>query len=85
VLAKVIAEKQFVVPGALGAVGATARRGHKLRIALIEWRVFQNEQHVRLNPELQIAHRKQNPRRVLATVINFLETSRKRLFLLVCW
>ena len=56
-LAEVVAEKQFVVAGALGAVGATARRGDKLHVALVEGRTFQDEQYIRLNPELQIAHR----------------------------
>ena len=61
-LAEVVAEKQFVVAGALGAVGATARRGDKLRVALVEGRIFQDEQYICLNPELQVAHRQENPR-----------------------
>ena len=43
-LSQVVAEKQLVVAGALRAVSATARRGYKLRVALIERRVFQDEQ-----------------------------------------
>ena len=62
VFSKVVREKQLVVAGAFGAVGAIARRGYKLRIALIERRVFQNKQHIRFNPELQIADRQKNPR-----------------------
>jgi hypothetical protein len=82
-LAEVVAEKQLVVAGALGAVGATARRGNKLRVALVEGRVFQDEQYIRLNPELQIAHGQKNPRRFWLPVVDFLEASRKRLLLLV--
>jgi hypothetical protein len=82
-LAEVVAEKQLVVAGALGAVGATARRGNKLRVALIEGCVFQDEQYIRLNPELQVPHRQKNPRRILAAIVDFLEASRKGLLLLV--
>ena len=83
-LAEVVAEKQLVVAGALGAVGATARRGNKLRVALVEWRIFQDEQYIRLNPELQIAHGQKNARRCCSpAVVCFLEASRKRLLLLV--
>jgi hypothetical protein len=81
-LAEVVAEKQFVVAGALGAVGASARRGDKLRVALVEGRIFQDEQNIRLNPELQIAHGQKNPRRILAAVVGFLEASRE---CLCCW
>ena len=45
--AEVIAEQQLVVSCPLGAVGATARGGNKLRIALVEGRIFQDEQDVR--------------------------------------
>ena len=82
-LAEVVAEKQFVVAGALGAVGATARRGDKLRVALVEGRIFQDEQNIRLNPELQVSHRQENPRCALAPVVDFLEASRECLLLLV--
>ena len=71
------------MPGAFGAVGATARRGNQLRVALVKGRVFQNKQHVRFNPELQIAHRQKNPCGLVRSVIDFLEASRKRLLLLV--
>jgi hypothetical protein len=81
--AEVVAEKQFVVAGSFGAVGATTRRGDKLRVALVKGRIFQDEQYIRLNPELQVAHRQKYPRRILAAVVGFLEASRKSLFLLV--
>ena len=84
-LSKVVTEKQFVVSGALGAVGATARRGHKLRIALVKGRVFQNKQHVRFNPELQVADGQQNPRGFCPVVVYLFEASRKRLLLHVGW
>jgi hypothetical protein len=82
-LAEVVTEKQLVVAGALGAVGATAHCGDKLRVAFIKRRVFQDEQNIGLNPELQIAHGQKNPRWILAAVIDLLETSRKGLVLLV--
>ena len=69
--------------GALGAVGATPRRWNKLRVALVEGRIFQDEQYIRLNPELQVAHGQKNSRWILAGVVGLLEASRKGLFLLV--
>jgi hypothetical protein len=76
-------EEQFVIPGALGAVHATARRRHKLRIALVERGLFQDEQDIRLNPELETADRKQNAFRLLPSRAPILfEASGKRLFLL---
>jgi len=54
--AEVIAKQEFVVSGSLRAVGATARRGHKLRVALVKGRVFQDKQLVRFNLESQAAH-----------------------------
>ena len=38
---EVIAEQQFVVAGAFGAVGTTASGGNKLGVALVERRIFQ--------------------------------------------
>ncbi len=70
---------------ALGAIGATARRGHKLRIALVKGRVFQNKQYVRFNPELQVADGQQNPRGFCSVVVYLFEASRKRLLLHVTW
>ena len=43
----------------LGAVHATARRWHKLRIALVEGSEFEDEKNVRLNPEMKAPHGKQ--------------------------
>jgi hypothetical protein len=71
------------VPGTLGAVSATAHCGDKLRVALVKGRVFQNEQNMRLNPELQIAHGQKYPRWMGSAVVDFLEASRKGLLLLV--
>ena len=42
------------------AVHATPRRWDKLRVPLVEGRVFQDEKYIRLNPELEIANRQQN-------------------------
>ena len=46
--AEVVAEKQFVVAGSFGAVGATNRCGDKLRVALVKGRIFQDEQYLSL-------------------------------------
>jgi hypothetical protein len=81
--AEVVTKQQLVMPGAFGAVGTTARRGHKLRVALVKGRVFQNKQHIRFNPELQVANGQQNSRGLVFSVVDFLEASRKCLFLLV--
>jgi len=83
-LAKVIAKQQLVVAGTLGTLRATSSRRHELRIAFVEWRVFQNEQDVRVNPELQVADRQQDTGWLLAVaVVNLFETCRESLFLLV--
>jgi hypothetical protein len=80
---EVITEQELVVSGVFRAIGATDRRAHKLRIALVKGRVFQNKQYIGFNPELQIAHWQENPRGLFRAVIDFFEASRKRLFLLV--
>src|ERR1700716_2307959 len=68
----------------LGAVHATARRWHKLCIPLIERGEFQDEEDVRLNPELQAADGEKNGFRLLPSRAPILfEASGKRLFLLV--
>jgi hypothetical protein len=79
-----VGEQELVVSCPLGAIRATARRWRKLRIALIEWGEFQNEEDVRLNPELQAADRKQDAFRLLPTRTPILfEASGERLFLLI--
>jgi hypothetical protein len=65
----------------LRTVGATARCRDKLRIALVERRIFQNEQDVGVDPELQVADRQQNTRWFLTAAVNLFEASRERLFL----
>src|SRR5580692_10754337 len=71
------------MPGAFGAVGATACRWHKLRVPLVERREFQDEKNVRLNPEMQTANGEQDAFGLLSTRAPiFLEASGKRLFLL---
>jgi hypothetical protein len=67
----------------LGAVHATPRRWHKLRVALIERREFQDEEDVRLNPEMQITDRQQNTDWFRGPVVNLFEASGEHLFLLV--
>ena len=72
------------MPCPLGAVDATSRRWHKLRVALVERSEFQDEQDVRLNPELQIADGEQDAFGLLPSRAPILfEASGERLFLLV--
>jgi hypothetical protein len=67
-----------------GAVHATARRWHKLGVSLVEWCQFQDEQKIRLNPELQTADGEKNAFRLLTPSAPILfEASGKPLFLLV--
>jgi hypothetical protein len=67
----------------LGAVEATARRWHKLRIALVEWREFEDEKNVRLDPEMQTANGEQDAFGLLPTRAPILfEASGESLFLL---
>jgi len=40
---------------AFGAIDAASDRWHKLAVLLVEGRVFENEQDVAVNPELEIA------------------------------
>jgi hypothetical protein len=76
-------KQKNIVSGALGAFGATAHCGDKLRVAFIKGCVFQDEQYICLNPELKIAYGQENPRRIRAAVVDFLEASRESLLLLV--
>jgi hypothetical protein len=50
--AQVIAKEQLVVSRSLEAIRATASRGNKLRVPLVERSVIQDQQDVRVNPEL---------------------------------
>jgi len=53
--AEVIAKEQFVVPRPFRAVGTTTSGVNKLRVALVEWRIFQDQQDIAVDPELQVA------------------------------
>ncbi len=67
----------------LGAIEATPRRWHKLRIALIERREFEDEEDVRLYPEMQTTHGEQDALCFLsARTPIFFEASGECLFLL---
>ena len=84
VLLAEVREQELVVPGPLGAVHATPRCGHKLRVPLVERRMFEDEQDVLLNPRLQIADGEQDALGLLPAVAPVLaEASSERLFLLV--
>jgi hypothetical protein len=71
----------------LRAIDAATRNGDKMRVSLVEWSVFEEEQNVLLDPELQTPHRQENafclPVARCAPV--FTEASRERLFLMVGW
>ena len=55
-----IGKEQLIVSGALGALDAASCGGNKLRVALVEWRLFQEQEHVMLNPLLQVPNREQD-------------------------
>ena len=44
----------------LGAVNTTPGNGHQMRVPLVERSVFEEEQNVLLNPDLQAPYRKQD-------------------------
>ena len=71
----------------LGAIDATTRDGHEMRVALVERSILEEEQDVLLNPELQAPDGQQNPLRLAVARCTpvFTETSRECLFLLVGW
>ena len=87
VLLAEVGKQQLVVSCPLGAVGATASGGDKLRVALVERSIFEDEQDVLLNPELQVADGQQNALglAVARCAPVLFEASRERLFLLVGW
>jgi hypothetical protein len=49
-------KEELIVSCPLGAVHATPRRWHELRIVLVEGSEFEDEKNVRLNPEMQTAN-----------------------------
>jgi hypothetical protein len=51
------------VSGALGALDTASCGRNKLRVALVEWGLFQQQEHVMLNPLLQVPNREQEPLR----------------------
>ena len=72
------------MPGAFGAVHAASGSGNQLRVPLVEGRIFQDEQDVLLNPELEIADREQDALCLLLPRTPILsETSGESLFLLI--
>jgi hypothetical protein len=68
---------------AFGAVGATASGRYKLRITLVERRVFEDKKDVGRDPRLQIADGQENTSGlVFAGSVHLLEASLERGFLL---
>ena len=74
-------KEQLVEPCPLRALKATARCDHKLRVALAERRVFQDEQDVLLNPTLKLAHREQDALCLVAIAPVFAKAMGKGLLL----
>jgi hypothetical protein len=71
----------------LGAIDTTSGDGHKMSVAFVEGRIFEEEQDVLLDPELQVPYGKQDALglAVARSAPVFAETSRERLFLMVGW
>lgn len=81
-----IGKQQLVMPGALGAIDTASGRGNQLRVPLVERSLFQKQQHVRLNPEAQVADGQQDSRGLVAIVgVDLFEASRKSLYLHLRW
>ena len=68
----------------LGAVGTTASSGNKLRIALVERCILQDEKNVAVNPELQVADGQKDTGGLRCSVVNLFEARPECIFLLVC-
>jgi hypothetical protein len=67
----------------LGAIGTTASGRDKLRVPLVERRIFQDQQDIAVNPELQVADGQQDTGGFRSSVVDLFEASRERGFLLV--
>ena len=78
-----IRKEQFVVSGTLGAIDAIPGGGNKLRVPLVERRLFQEQENILLNPLLQVPNRKQDALGLGSGSAPLLaETIGERLFLL---
>src|SRR6185437_2261528 len=62
VLLAQVGKQEFVMSCALGAFHATSRSRYKLRVALVEGCILQQQQHVCLNPEAKVADGEQDTR-----------------------
>jgi hypothetical protein len=82
-----VGKQELVVARPLGAIDTTSGDGDKMSVAFVEGRVFEEEQDVLLDPELQVPHGKQNALglAVARSAPVFAKASRERLFLLVGW
>jgi len=67
----------------LGAIDTTASGWDKLRVPLVERRIFQDQQDIAVNPELQVADRQQNTCGFRSAAIYLFEASRECGFLLI--
>jgi hypothetical protein len=68
---------------ALGALDAASGGGDKLRVAFVEWCLFQEQEDVMLNPLLQVPNREQDAFRLgSGSVPLFAEAISECLFLL---
>src|SRR6185312_12384636 len=79
-----VGKQELVMPRPLRALHATPRRWHKLCVPLVERRKFEDEQDIRLNPELEVADGEKDAFCLPLPVRPVLfEASSERLFLLV--
>ena len=69
--------------GAFGAIDTASGGGEKLRVAFVEWRLFQEQENVMLNPLLQVPYREQDALGLGSRSVPLLtEAIGERLFLL---
>ena len=79
-----VRKQELVMPCPFGAIHAASRCWHKLRVPLVEGSMFEDEEDVALNPELEIADGEKDAFRLLPCRPPILfEASGERLFLLV--
>ncbi len=69
----------------IGAVNAASRDGDQMRVFLVERRIFQEQEHIRLNPEAQRANGQQHLCILLPAVVDLFETGTQRGGLHVGW
>jgi hypothetical protein len=61
-----IGKEEFVVSGTLRAIDTASGGGNELGIPLVEWRLFQEQEDVMLDPLVKVANRKQDSLRLVS-------------------